>query len=178
MSGAVHRSPLKVSLRFAGTFLFALVTLALGLGLACALLLGIALLIAGILSWLRPGDVADAWARTLAAIGLLGGGAGLAALAWASRDRLTLLLGDFAPPRPHGRDPASEQVSLRNQRLKFVAGIGILLALMCLPFAAAIHAGAEGPWLGLGRSSEGRIMCPPGNRTPACAVSRPHSSQR
>jgi len=29
--------------------------------------------------------------------------------------------------------------------------IGLLLALICLPFGAAIHATAHGPWLGWGR---------------------------
>lgn len=178
MSGAAHKPQLPAALRLAGMCVAALVMLALASGLALALLLGIVLLIAGILSWLGPVDVADAWARTLAGIGLIGGSAGLAALAWAVREWPISLLGELARRRPQGADPASERVILRNQRLKFVAGIGILLALMCLPFAAAIHATARGPWLGWGRPSERRIMCPPGNRTPACAVSRPHSSQR
>jgi hypothetical protein len=113
------------------------VALALVLALVCALvlalfvmgLLGTALLFEGLSSWLHPVDLAAAWARTLAGIGLIGGSAGLAALGWAALERMA------------GR-PASQRAR------KFVAVVGILLALICLPFAAGIHAAAHGPWLG------------------------------
>ena len=39
-----------------------------------------------------------------------------------------------------------------NRTLKFVAIVGILLALICLPFAAAIRAAAHGSWFGSWRS--------------------------
>lgn len=78
--------------------------------------------------------VAAAWARTLAGIGLIGGCAALAALLW------------LAVERSVGRAP-QEETAVRRAR-KFVAVIGILLALVCLPFAAAIHASAHTPWLG------------------------------
>lgn len=92
--------------------------------------LGIVLLGAGLLSWLHPLHVALAWARTLAGIGLIGSSAALAALGW-----LAL------------RGMASRQI-LMNRKLKFAAVIGALLALICLPFAAAIGATTHGPWLG------------------------------
>jgi hypothetical protein len=70
--------------------------------------------------------------RILAGIGLIGGSAALAALLWLAVERL-------------GAGSAGES-SLHRAR-KFVAAIGILLALVCLPFAAAIHVSAHAPWL-------------------------------
>jgi hypothetical protein len=113
---------------------------------------GIALLVAGVLSWLHPVDVAASWARTLGGIGLIGGSAGVAALGWLGVERLAGPLGDFA--RLRYRAPEEEETTLRRVR-KFVAVVGILLALICLPFAAAIHASAHEPWLGWGSSSRG-----------------------
>ena len=92
--------------------------------------LGAALLIAGLCSWLRPVNVASAWARTLAGIGLVGGSAGLAALAWLALRGLT-----------------RRQVVM-SRKLKFAAVIGSLLALICLPFGAAIGAMTHVSWLG------------------------------
>ena len=94
----------------------------------CAL--GAALLIAGLVSWLHPVNVASAWARTLAGVGLVGGSAGCAALAWVA----------FA-----GR--AQRQTAM-NRKLKFAAVIGSLLALICLPFGAAIGALSHVSWFG------------------------------
>jgi hypothetical protein len=112
------------------------VALAVG-ALAVALLvvgvLGLVLLVAGLSSWMHPGAVAAAWARTLAGLGLIGGSAALAALLWLAVERFT------------GR-ASQEETPVRRAR-KFVAVIGILLALVCLPFAAAIHASAHAPWL-------------------------------
>jgi hypothetical protein len=115
-------------------YVVALVVGALAVALFGIGVLGIALLIAGATSWTHPGAVATAWARTLAGIGLLGGSAALGALLWLAAERLT------------GR-VSREETGVRRAR-KFVAAIGILLALVCLPFAAAIHASAHGPWLG------------------------------
>jgi hypothetical protein len=119
----------------------ALVVLAFAVALLAIGLLGIALLIAGVLSWLHPVDVASAWARTLAGIGLIGGSTALAALGWLALGGMAPLLGDVARLRYRALSPAS-------RTLRFVAVIGILLALICLPFAAAIRVTAHGPWLG------------------------------
>ncbi|HEX3844271.1 MAG TPA: hypothetical protein VHV80_07920 [Steroidobacteraceae bacterium] len=94
------------------------------------LALGIALLIAGLLSWLRPVNVASAWARTLAGVGLVGGSAGFAAFAWLAF-----------------RGWARRQ-TVMNRKLKFAAVIGSLLALICLPFGAAIGAITHVSWFG------------------------------
>jgi hypothetical protein len=118
-------------------------------------LLGVALLIVGISSWLPPVDVASAWASTLAGLGLIGGSAGLAALGWLAVERLAAPLGEFARLGHRVLDSASAtQTSLRRAR-SFIAVIGILLALICLPFAAAIHANSRGPWLGWGETRAG-----------------------
>jgi hypothetical protein len=115
-------------------YVVALVVGALAVALLIVGVLGIVLLVAGLSSWLHPGDVAAAWARTLGGIGLIGGSAALAALLW------------LAVERAVGSGSGGES-GLRRAR-KFVAAIGILLALICLPFAAAIHASAPAPWLG------------------------------
>jgi hypothetical protein len=75
MVGAQSRSRLR------GALLGVAAALSLAIALALCTL-GVALLIAGIGSWLHPGDVAAAWARTLVAIGLIGAAACLAALGW------------------------------------------------------------------------------------------------
>ena len=123
----------------------AIFVLAAALFLIC--LGGIALLVAGVSSWLRPGDVAAAWARTLGGVGLISGSIGLAALGWLAVERLASPPGLFAHLR-HGapRSLPGEETGVRRART-FVAAIGILLALICLPFAAAIHATVHGPWL-------------------------------
>jgi hypothetical protein len=119
MTGAEHGSRLRGG--FPGAV--AVMSLAIGLPLFG---LGIVLLAAGILSWLHPIAVASAWARTLAGLGLIGGGTCLAALGWLGTGRRI------------------------GRRLKFIAAIGLLMALICLPFGAAIHAAAHAPWLGRG----------------------------
>jgi len=103
--------------------------------------LGTALLIAGTLSWLHPGDLAAAWARTLAGVGLIGSSAFFAALGWPAAGWL----------RIRGMTAPGETEMAMSRRLEFLAVIGLLLALICLPFGAAIHATAHGPWLGWGR---------------------------
>jgi hypothetical protein len=115
-------------------YMVALVVGALAVALLMVGVLGIVLLFAGLSSWLHPGDVAAAWARTLGGVGLIGGSAALAALLWLAVERVV------------GSGSGGES-RLRRAR-KFVAAIGILLALICLPFAAAIHASAHAPWLG------------------------------
>jgi hypothetical protein len=127
-------------LRRASLCVFALLVLAFAVALV-AIGLGIALLIAGLLSWLHPVDVAAAWARTLAGIGVIGGSTALAALGWLALGGVAPLLEEFARLRYSALSPDS-------RTLKFIAVIGILLALICLPFAAGIHASAHGPWLG------------------------------
>jgi hypothetical protein len=115
-------------------YVVALVVGALAVALLIVGVMGIVLFIAGLSSWMHPGEVAAAWARTLAGIGLIGGSAALAALLWVAVERMV------------GTGSAGES---RVQRArKFVAVIGILLALVCLPFAAAIHVSAHRPWLG------------------------------
>ena len=106
--------------------------------------LGVALLIAGILSWLHPGDVAAAWARTLVGVGLTGAGACLAALGWPGVGWLRM-----GARRETGAH--REAAMAMSRGLRFVAVIGLLLALVCLPFGAAIQATTHGPWLGWGR---------------------------
>jgi hypothetical protein len=115
-------------------YVVALVIGALAVALLAVGVMGIALLIAGASSWIHRDAVAAAWARTLAGIGLIGGSAALGALLWLAAEKLT------------GRAP-QEETAVRRAR-KFVAAIGILLALVCLPFAAAIHASAHTSWLG------------------------------
>jgi len=119
----------------------ALVVGVLAVALLIVVVTGIVLLVAGLSSWLHPGDIAAAWARTLGGTGLIGGSAALAALLWLAVER-------FA-----GRAP-QEETAVRRAR-KFVAVIGILLALVCLPFAAAIHVSAHAPWLGWGETGAG-----------------------
>lgn len=126
----------------------ALVMFALAVALLLIVLAGIILLIEGISSWLHPVDVAAAWARTLGGIGLISGGAGFAALGWLGVERLAGPLGHLARLRNGVPRSASDgETTLRRVR-KFVAVLGILLALICLPFAAAIHVTAHGPWFG------------------------------
>ena len=100
----------------------AVVVFPLAVALFVGGLAGIALLIAGLVSWLRPVDVAAAWARTLGGIGLIGGSAGLAALGW-------LAIGAMV----------RRETSMKRT-LEFVAVLGILLALISLPFGVAIQA--------------------------------------
>ena len=100
--------------------------------------LGVALLIAGILSWLHPGDVAAAWARTLVGVGLIGAGACLAALGWPGVGWLRM-----GARRETGAH--REAAMAMSRGLRFVAVIGLLLALVCLPFGAAIQATTHGP---------------------------------
>ncbi len=143
--------------RIAGLALgvLALAVFAVLVALLLVCLLGIALLILGLASWVHPIDVASAWARTLGGIGLIGGSAGLAALGWLGVERVAQLLGEFAR-LPHLARPLSAQGESALQRArKFVAVVGILLALICLPFAAAIHATDHGPWLEWGSRSRG-----------------------
>jgi hypothetical protein len=115
-------------------YVVALVVGALAIALLIVGVVGIVLLVAGLSSWLHPGEVAVAWARTLAGVGLIGGSGALGALLWLAVERVV------------GRG-AAEESRVRRAR-KFVAVIGILLALVCLPFAAAIHVSAHRPWLG------------------------------
>ena len=115
-------------------YVIALVVGALAVALLIIGVMGVVLLVAGLSSWLHPGEVAAAWARTLGGIGLIGGSSALAALLWLAVERFA---GRAQP----------EETAVRRAR-KFVAVIGILLALVCLPFAVAIHASAHAPWLG------------------------------
>src|SRR6185312_405024 len=123
MSRAVYLS------RWRGVLMILAALLAYALA-AMLLVLGVALLFAGLSSWLHLIDVAAAWARTLAGIGLVGCSAGPAAL------------GRLAAVRAAGR---RERVV--NRKLKFIAVAGVLLALICLPFALAIKAAAHIAWL-------------------------------
>ncbi len=129
---------------------------AVALFLIC--LAGFALLISGLSSWLHPVDVASAWARTLAGVGLIGGSAGFAALGWLAVERLAGPLGQLARLRNRVPRSASRTGSELQRTRKFVAIIGILVALICLPFAAAIHATTHASWLGWGGASQRRIM--------------------
>jgi len=123
-------------------YVVALVVGALAVALLVVGVMGIVLLVAGLSSWLHPGDVAAAWARTLGGIGLIGGTAALAALLWLAVERLAGGAG-------------SDGESRGRRARKFVAVIGILLALVCLPFAVAIHVSAHAPWLGWGETGAG-----------------------
>lgn len=115
--------PLRGALR-------SLLALAAYAAAAALLVLGICLLVAGLWSWLHPAPVAAAWARTLAGVGLTGCSAGFAALgrrAVVSMSRREIVV---------------------SRALKFAAAVGILLALICLPFAAAIKVAAHATWFG------------------------------
>ena len=133
--------------------LVGLAVLALNVALFMLGVLGIALLIAGIVSWMHPGDVASAWARTLGGVGLIGGSAGLAAVGWLAAERL-----------------AKRGETALHRAAKFMAVIGILLALVCLPFAAAIRTTTHGPWLGWGET--------PGRRCILRGVREPRPARR
>jgi hypothetical protein len=98
--------------------------------------LGVGSLIVGLLSWLRAVDVAFAWASTLGGMGLIGGGIAGAAFAWLALGGVVPRLGDIQRLRYRALSPAA-------RTLKFMAAIGILLALICLPFAAAILVGVH-----------------------------------
>ena len=140
-----------------GTILYgvaaALFALSVALLLIC--LVGAGLLVMGVLSWTRPSNVAAAWARTLAGLGLIGGSGGIWALGRLGVEGGVGALGKFARLRsraPHhasGPEASQREVAMRRRR-KFIAVIGILLALICLPFAAAIHASAQAPWFAWG----------------------------
>jgi len=136
----------------------ALAAFAAAVGLFLICLAGCALLISGISSWLHPIDVAAAWARTLAGIGLIGGSAGFAALGWLAVEKLAAPLGRFAHLRNRIPRPAAKGETELQRTRKFVAIVGILVALICLPFAAAIHATTHAPWLGWGSEHQRRIM--------------------
>jgi hypothetical protein len=114
-------------------YVVALVVGALAVALLIAGVLGIVLFIAGLASWLHPSEAAVAWSRTLAGIGLIGGSAALGALLWLAVESVA--------------GWGAGEGSVHRAR-KFIAVIGILLALVCLPFAAAIHVSAHKPWLG------------------------------
>lgn len=126
-----------------GVAVFALAAALFLIGLA-----GVALLLAGLSSWLHSVDVASAWARTLGGVGLIGAGAGLAALGWLVVERMGAPLGRCARLRDGAAAAAAEGETPLQRARKFVAAIGILLALICLPFAAAIHATSHTSWLG------------------------------
>ena len=131
-------------------WILALAMFAIAVAVLLICLAGFALLVAGISSWLHPVDVAGAWARTLGGIGLIGGSAGLGALGWLAVERLPRPLGRFAHLRYRIPRPVPDEETALQRARKFAAVIGILLALMCLPFAAAIHVTSHAPWLGWG----------------------------
>lgn len=108
-----------------GLLAFPLLVALLLIGLA-----GIALLVAGLLSWLHPTDVAAAWARTLMGLGLIGASA-------ASLASARLAIGALF-----------HWETVMSRRLKFAAVLGGLMALICLPFGAAIGANTHVSWLG------------------------------
>lgn len=142
MTRAEHLSRLRGARAVLLLCVVALVVFPLAAALFLIVLAGLALLIAGLVSWLHPVDVAAAWARTLAGIGLAGGGAGLLALMW-------LVIGTIV-----------RRESLMNRKLKFAAVLGGLLTLICLPFGAAIGANTHVSWFGWGDDSadSGRIV--------------------
>jgi hypothetical protein len=148
MSRAKHAGRPRGALTVTFLWLLALVVLALAAALFVIGLLGIALLLEGLISWLHPVDAASAWARTLAGVGLIGGSAGVGALGWLGLERMARLRDGVARLPLRVLDPASDADTSMRRARKFVAVVGILLALICLPFAAGIHAAAHGPWLG------------------------------
>lgn len=136
----------------AGVFLWGtvLVVFVLAAALFIMAVLGIVLLAAGVASWAHHVDVAASWARTLAGIGLIGASCGFIALGWLALGGMAPPLGDFARLRYRVLDPADDGHAAASRALKFFAAIGLLLALICLPFAAAIRVSAHGSWLGWG----------------------------
>lgn len=139
MDRAERPSPLRGARGILLLCFLALVVFPGAVALFASGLAGITLLVAGLISWLHPVDVAAAWARTLGGLGLVGGSTGLAALGW-------LAIGAMV-----------RRETSMNRTLKFVAVLGILLALICLPFGVAIRAASAhgaGPestsWFGFG----------------------------
>ena len=88
--------------------ILAAVVFAFAIALFVIGVVGVVLLVVGLFSWIHPGDLASAWSRTLAGIGLIGASAGFGALGWLGLTAMVRLLGDFA--RLHYRvfNPASE----------------------------------------------------------------------
>ena len=122
MDGAEYLSRLRGARGVLLLCFVALVVFPVAVALLVSGLAGITLLLAGLISWLRPVDVAAAWARTLGGLGLIGGSAGLAALGG-------LAIGAMV-----------RRETSMTRTLKFLAVLGILLALICLPFGVAIRA--------------------------------------
>jgi len=148
VSGA--QNPSRPRRELAGLVLWAVAVLAFILAAALFLigLVGVALLLDGLSSWMHAIDVAAAWARTLGGIGLVGASSGLAALGWLLVERLVGPLGRFARLRNSAATAGAGAETPWQRARKFVAAIGLLLALICLPFAAAIHAASHASWLG------------------------------
>lgn len=136
----------------AGLFLCVAVLAAFAVAVALFIigLAGIALALTGLLSWVHPVDVAAAWARTLAGIGLIGGSIGVGVFGWLALRRMAPRLGNLARLRSRAPDPAAEARGAMSRNLKFIAVVAIVLALICLPFAVAIGTTAHGPWFGWG----------------------------
>ncbi len=143
---------LRLRRTLTGVFLWGtvLVVFVLAAALFLVAVLGIALLVAGVASWVHHAQVASAWARTLGGIGLIGASSGFIALGWLALSGMAPPLGDFARLRYRILDPADDGHTAASRALKFIAAIGFLLAVICLPFAAAIRVSAHGPWLGWG----------------------------
>lgn len=148
-------SPPRRLVALLALWIIAAAVFALAVALLITGLVGVALLAAGLASWLHPADVAAAWARTLGGIGLIGGSAGLTALGSLAIERLAGPLARLGRQRPGAPRAAAEGEAGPGRARKFVAVVGILMALICLPFAAAIHASARAPWLGWGESRAG-----------------------
>lgn len=136
----------------AGLFLSvaALAAFALAVAVCIVALVGIALFVTGLWSWVHPVDVAAAWARTLAGLGLVGASTAFGALAWLALQGMAPRLGVFARLRSRTLDSATAAHGTMSRNLKFIAVVGILLALICLPFAAAIRTTTHGSWFGWG----------------------------
>jgi hypothetical protein len=129
------------------TIILGALLLATAAALAVAALAGLALLGLGIRGWLHPVDVPAAWTRTLAGIGLLSGSAGAESLCWLAVAGLIR--------RAHARgticsrvlEITDEETGI-GRAMKFIAVIGLVSALICLPLAAGLRAGFGRPWFG------------------------------
>ena len=115
--------------------------------LAVTCLTGLALLALGALAWVHPADVPAAWTRTLAGIGLLGGSAGGESLCWLGIAGLIRRRGAAGMLAERVLAITSEESGI-GRAMKFIAAIGLVSALVCLPLAAGLRAGFGRPWFG------------------------------
>lgn len=115
--------------------------------LALTGLAGLALLALAGLGWAQGLDVPGAWTRTLAGIGLLGGGAGAESLCWLAIRGLLRRSDAGGALSARVLEITGEDSGI-GRAMKFIAVIGLVSALICLPLAAGLRAAFGRPLFG------------------------------